>query len=143
GALVKAKRDIPRLATGLPRLHEILAGGLPKGSATIVAGSAGAGKTILAEEICFRAASRARRAVYFRTLSEPTAKTLLYLGQFDFFEARRLESDISFIDLGGVARTGGLDQAAAAIAENLDRLEPAIVVVDSFRVFDEIARSPA
>lgn len=133
--------EIPRLETGLRRLDAILAGGLPKRSVTVLAGAPGTGKTILAQQICFHQASRASRALYFNTLSEPPAKTLLYLGQFAFFDAAKLEAGVEFVDLGNVARTGGLEQAAEQITEHVERVHPAIVVVDSFRVFDELARS--
>lgn len=133
--------DIPRIETGLPRLDEILAGGLPKRSVTVIAGPPGTGKTILAQQICFHHASADSRGLYFSTLSEPSAKTLLYVGQFAFFDAVKLVEGIRFIDLGNVARTGGLEQATEQIAEHVERVKPAIVVVDSFRVFDELARS--
>jgi circadian clock protein KaiC len=138
---MRSAADIPRIATGLRGLDEILAGGLPERSVTVIAGPPGAGKTILAEQICFHHASADSRALYFTTLSEPTAKTLLYLGQFDFFDAAKLEADVRFVDLGNIAQTGGLEEAAAQITDHIDRVKPALVVVDSFRVFDEIARS--
>ncbi len=133
--------EIPRLESGLPRLDAILGGGLPTGSMTVLAGPPGAGKTILAQQVCFQHASAAGRALYFNTLSEPTAKTLRFLGQFAFFDAARLEDGVRFIDLGDVARTGGLEQAADHIMEHVEKAKPTLVVVDSFKAFDDLARS--
>jgi circadian clock protein KaiC len=39
---------LERMRTGIPGLDEALGGGLPRGRATLVIGSPGAGKTILA-----------------------------------------------------------------------------------------------
>lgn len=133
--------DMPRLECGLPPLDAILGGGLPRGSMTVLAGPPGAGKTILAQQICFHHASRPGRAVYFNTLSEPMAKTLRFLGQFAFFDAAKLEDGIRFIDLGDVARTGGLEQAADRIMGHVETEKPTIVVIDTFKAFDDLARS--
>jgi len=133
--------DMPRLDCGLPALDAILCGGFPKGSMTVLAGRPGAGKTILAQQVCFHHGSPARRALYFNTRSEPTAKTLRYVGQFAFFDAAKLEASVQFIDLGGVVGTGGLDQVAEHIMTHVERVRPALVVVDSYKVLDELARS--
>ena len=138
---VAAPVGIARLETGLPALDAILGGGLPRRSVTVIAGPPGTGKTILAQQICFHGASPARRALYFSTLSEPMAKTLLYAGQFGFFDAKKLEDGVEFVDLGGIAWTGGLEEATGQIVAHVERVSPAVVVVDSFRVFDDFAGS--
>src|SRR5213594_1511790 len=46
------KAAIPRLTTGVRNLNEILKEGWPQGTVTIIAGPPGAGKTILAQQIC-------------------------------------------------------------------------------------------
>ena len=100
------KGKIEHLQTGVRNLDAILDGGLPKGIVSVLGGAPGSGKTILAQQICFHLASPERRVVYFSTLSEPTAKTLRYLAQFDYFDARRLERDFQFVDLGGHGARG-------------------------------------
>src|SRR5450432_572351 len=47
------KPALPRLETGVRNLDALLQGGLPKGSVSVFGGSPGAGKTILAQQICF------------------------------------------------------------------------------------------
>ena len=73
-----------RIATGVRNLDDLLMGGLPRGSVTLIGGPPGAGKTILTQQICFNNAREAQPVLYFNTLSEPTAKTLRYLTQFGF-----------------------------------------------------------
>src|SRR5687767_2905100 len=93
-------KPIPRLETGIRNLDELLNGGLPGGSLIVVAGAPGSGKTILTQQICFHNASKKTRVLYFTTLSEPSAKTLRYVTQFSFFDTRKLDEGIQFLDLG-------------------------------------------
>ena len=132
---------IPRLATGVPNLDAIFTGGLPKGSVTVVAGSPGAGKTILTQQICFHNAGPKNRVLIFSTLSEPTAKSLLYLKQFSFFDPKKLDGSVQFVDLGVMLRTKGLEAASALIMEHVKKVKPSMVVIDSFKVFDDLAKS--
>lgn len=137
-----SKRIEPRrIATGVRNLDEVFAGGLPKGSATMVCGPPGSGKTILTEQICFHNATRKEPVLYFSTLSEPTAKTLRYLKPFDFFDATKLDECVRFVDLGVLMRTEGLEEASKLIMEQIKRVKPGIVVIDSFKAFDDLAAS--
>ncbi len=51
-----ASRSLPKTATGIRGLDEITHGGLPKGRPTLICGSAGCGKTLLAMEFIVRGA---------------------------------------------------------------------------------------
>jgi len=53
---VMAKRGIPKCPTGIPGLDQITEGGLPKGRPTLLCGTAGCGKTVLAMEFLARGA---------------------------------------------------------------------------------------
>jgi circadian clock protein KaiC len=134
--------EMPRIQTGIPNLDLILKGGLPAGSVTILSGPPGSGKTILAQQISFHNASMKRRTLFFSTLSEPTAKSLRYLEQFSFFEAKQLGEDVSFVDLGVMLRSKGLAAAIELIMESLKKIKPDVVIIDSFKVFDDLASSP-
>jgi len=135
------RSDAPRVKTGVPNLDAILSGGLPKGSVTVVAGPPGSGKTILTQQICFHNASARNRVLIFSTLSEPTAKTLRHVQQFSFFDPTKLGRGVQFVDLGVMLRTEGLEASAALIMEHVKRVKPAMVVIDSFKVFDDLATS--
>ena len=81
---MKMKIVDKRIITGVRNLDEVLSKGLPIGQLTVLAGAPGSGKTILSQQIIFKNATPEKPAVFFQTLSEPTAKTLRYLTQFDF-----------------------------------------------------------
>ncbi len=132
---------IKRIKTGVRNLDAILRGGLPRGNAIILAGPPGSGKTILTQQICFHNASVANPVLYLNTLSEPTAKMLRFLQSFSFFEASKLKESVKFVDIGTVLRSKGLEEVASHIMTLVQKIKPAIIVIDSFKVFDELAKS--
>lgn len=133
--------NVSRLETGIPNLDTLLDGGIPDRSVLVIGGPPGAGKTILTQQLCFHNATPQRRVLYFNTLSEPTAKTLRFLQPFQFFDPKKLEHDIQFVDLGVMLRSKGLEETAKLILEHVRRVKPSIVVIDSFKVFDDLAKT--
>lgn len=131
-----------RIKTGVQNLDAVLAGGIPTGSLTIFAGPPGAGKTILSQQIIFNNATPENRALIFQTLSEPTAKTLKYVSQFEFFDAKKLEDgSITFIDLGEIMRHQGLELAVELLMKHIKEVKPSFVIIDSFKVFEDLAQT--
>jgi circadian clock protein KaiC len=135
------RTDVPRVPTGISNLDELLQGGLPKGSVAVVSGPPGSGKTILTQQICFHNASPKNRALCLGTLSEPTAKTLRHLQPFSFFDQKKVGDSVHFVDLGVLLRSRGLEGASELVMQHVKKLKPAIVVIDSFKVFDDLATS--
>jgi circadian clock protein KaiC len=121
------------LKTGVPGLDDVLGGGLPELSFNLIAGGPGSGKTTLTMQLLFANATAERPAVYFTLLGETGLKMLRYQQQFDFFDPSRVGRDVHFLNLSEEALTGDLDGVLTRITEEIDRLNPAIVVVDSFR----------
>jgi circadian clock protein KaiC len=132
---------LPRLRTGIPNLDAIFHGGLPVGVVTVLAGPPGSGKTILAQQMCFEHARQGGRVLYFNTLSQPTAKTLLYLRPFTFFEPALIDDRIRFVDLGVMLRTKGIELTCNLLMEQIKQFKPSLVIIDSFKVFDDLAQS--
>ncbi len=139
---MKANSALARISTGVRNLDEILGGGLIEHSLTVFAGTPGSGKTILSQQIIFENASVESKAIFFQTLSEPTAKTLKYIKQFNFYAQSKLDDgSIEFIDLGDILRLDGLEKAIELMMNHVARLKPNFVVIDSFKVFEDLARS--
>jgi len=134
------KVAIRRLPTGVPGLDDVLGGGLPEFSFNLIAGTPGAGKTTLAQQIMFALAAPDRRALYCTVLGEPSLKMLRYQQQFTFFDIGKVDDSIRFVNLAQQAREGGLGAVLKGIAEEVERESPAIVIVDSFR---SIVQAPA
>lgn len=138
---MKHPLKIERESTGDPALDEILGGGLPTGSMTVIAGKPGSGKTILALQMLFLAARKGKKCVYFTTLSEPAIRVLRYTQQFDFFDVDLLDKQVFFVDLGAALRDGA-EATLAKLTECIDRLEPNFVAIDSYRVVGDLMSSP-
>ena len=132
---------VPYLATGVRNLDRILGGGLSEAALTILAGPPGSGKTILAQQIAFHVAAQGHTVLYLSTLSEPTAKTLRYLRTLSFFDAKLFDAKVKFVDLGEMLRTDGLAKAGSLIMAQLEAVDPTLLVIDSFKVFDDLAKS--
>ncbi len=130
-----------RILTGVKNLDVLLTGGLPRGSITVIAGVPGGGKTTLATQICFNNATETNKALIFQTLSEPAAKTLKYMSSYSFFDEKKFNKTVEFVDLGAILRAKGLEKAIETMIAHIKRVKPAIVVIDSFKVFDDLARS--
>ncbi|MBK9539025.1 MAG: AAA family ATPase [Flavobacteriales bacterium] len=129
----RTKVAINKLPTGVPGLDQILGGGLPEFSFNIIAGTPGCGKTTLAHQIAFANATAERPALYFTILGEPALKMLRYQQQYDFYDESKMGSAIRFINLSEVVLNGDWDQVLDAIVKEVEAVNPAIVVVDSFR----------
>ncbi len=125
------------LSTGVPGLDEILGGGFPPGSAVVLAGSSGAGKTITAQQICFANATKQRKAIYYTTMSEPHSKLVQHLRPFTYFDAQALGSRVEYVHLGDLlrqARQDGLGPLVAEVVRAALDEEPAVVVIDSIKM---------
>ena len=131
--MIIGKATINRLRTGVPGLDEVLGGGLPEFSCNLIAGPPGCGKTTLAHQMMFALATADRPALYFTVLGEPPIKMLRYQQQYDFFDLDKLNRSIRFINLADDAATGNLEKVLARIVDEVEKHEPGMVFVDSFR----------
>ncbi len=127
------KVPIVRLDTGVPGLNEVLGGGLPEFSFNLLAGGPGAGKTTLAQQICFHLATPERPALYITVLGEPPLKLLRYQQQFAFFDAAKVNTSIRFISVAHEILEAGLGKVLERIVAEVEAVNPSLVIVDSFR----------
>ena len=123
-------RKLPTTVTGL---DQILGGGIPEFSFNLIAGAPGSGKTTLGHEIMFALARPKSQALYFTVVGEPPLKMLRYQQQYDFFDFKRLDAAIRFVNLSQEITEGTLDLLFARIVAEVERTRPAFVFVDSFR----------
>lgn len=121
------------IPSGVPGLDDVLGGGIPEYSFNLIAGGPGCGKTTLAHQIVFANATPERPALYISVLGEPPLKMLRYQQQFSFFDVAKIGESIRFVHLGQEALDGGLAMVLDRILQEVERMSPRIVVVDSFR----------
>jgi circadian clock protein KaiC len=98
---------------------------------------------LFALQMLFHLAKQGKKALYLTTLSEPSLKLVNYMQQFSFFDERLVGDRIVFADLGSVLRTKGVEATLAEITGRVEREEPAIVVIDSFKAIRDIVGDSA
>ena len=139
-----------RLGTGVGDLDLILGGGLPRGSLIFVAGGSGTGKTILAQQICFANGKPNRKALYYTMVSEPHAKLVRHLEQFEFYDRQALGERVDFIHLPGLldddASEGTAQERGAAVERLADEIvrasaeeERSVIVIDGIKALRDFA----
>ena len=126
---------IRSVTTGVPGLDAILGGGLPEYSFNVIAGDPGAGKTTLAQQIMFANATTQRPALYFTVLGEPTLKMLRYQQEYSFFDSSLVGSAVQYVNLSEEALDQNLQVVLDRILSEVQRVQPGVVIVDSFRTF--------
>ena len=130
---------IRRLPTGVPGLDQILGGGLPEFSFNLIAGTPGAGKTTLAQQIMFALSGPDRSALYFTVVGEPPLKMLRYQQQFTFFDVARVNESVRYVNLSQEMVTRSLEKLLARIVQEVETTNPGVVIVDSFRTVAQAA----
>ena len=134
---------IHQLSTGVRGLDDILGGGIPEFSFNVIAAAPGCGKTTLAHQIVFSNATTQKPAIYFTVLGEPAIKMLRYQQRYSFFDDSKLGNAIRFINLTQLVLEQDLNAVLQEIIKQVTAINPAIVVVDSFRTVMRKATAPS
>jgi circadian clock protein KaiC len=107
-------RSLPKALTGIQGLDEITAGGFPRGRPTLICGSAGAGKTLLAMEFLIRGATAYKEPGVFMAFEETAAELAQNVRSLGF-DLEQLEKDkklvVDFVrvERGEIDETGDYD----------------------------------
>jgi circadian clock protein KaiC len=130
----RSLRSEVRLAMGVPRLDDMLGGGLPSGYSLLVAGPSGSGKTILATAFLSEGVRRGEPGVivaFEQTPSQSWVRTLDNLvrtGQIGLINTRSLDLSI--------------DEIVQQLTGLIHKMKATRVVIDSLSGF-ELAVAPA
>lgn len=130
-----------RLPSGVPGLDEVLRGGLPANAINLIAGLPGTGKTLLAQHYVFRNATAERPSVYLSTVAEPFEKVVRYGQTLGVFDADEVGRNVLYDDLASALLEEGLGAVLKRVMEIVDRREPGLLVIDSFKPFAVLAGS--
>lgn len=132
-----------RIKTGIVDLDNVLHGGFPSASLTILAGGPGTGKTILAQEIAYSCAAAGEKVLFLTTVSEPLYKMLRHVQDFPFFDPEMVGTRVLYEDLGGHLQKGSVEEVLAFIGDLVRRESPKVLFVDSFKALGDLATDPA
>ena len=114
-----------RCMTGINGLDEILRGGIPYGSAVLVAGTCGSGKTTLGVEFLINGAKMGEACAHF-SATEPSVKLLENVRQYGFFDMDLVDQGlINVFDMDVLFSWLGLDKSTFDL-DDIDAIVKAI-----------------
>jgi circadian clock protein KaiC len=131
-----------RILTGCAGLDEVLGGGIPAYTISVIMGAPGTGKTILAEQLAFANATAEAPALYLTTLSEPLEKFIVHGQKQQFFDTAKVGVSMLYEDLGLMLRQAGIDQLPELVTNLLMERKPGFVFIDSFKALTELLITP-
>jgi len=133
---------VTRIETGIEGLDTILGGGLVRGSAYIMQGPPGAGKTIMANQMCFARSRHGEGAMFMTLLAESYTRMFSNMRDFAFFDPSRIPESVYYSSVYATVRDEGLDALVRLIFRELRRRKPALLVLDGlFAARDSISNS--
>ncbi len=132
---------LTRMPTGVPGLDEVLNGGLFRGGIYIVAGSPGAGKTILGSQICCEHVRRGGQATFVTLLAETHGRMLANLQTLSFFDASFVGSSLQYVSGFAALESGGLAGLLELLRQTIRKHKTGLLVLDGMLTTGLIARS--
>jgi len=141
GTVPPAGEALPKARTGIPGLDEITGGGFPAGRPTLVCGSAGCGKTLLAMEFLVRGAMEQGEPgvfIAFEETAEDLAQNVRSLG-FDLdglIRDNKIFVDYIHVDANEIEESGDYDLEGLFIrlGQAVDSIGAKRVVLDTIEV---------
>jgi circadian clock protein KaiC len=118
-----------RVATGIAQLDQMLAGGVYRGSSTMISGSAGTGKTSIGVAMVDAACARGERAL-FVSLEESPAQLVRNMRSIGYDLQRWIDDGL--LQIQSVPPTAfGFEEHLARLHRWIDDSDPALVVLDA------------
>lgn len=134
-------QGLERIATGVPGLDEVLKGGFFEGAVYIVRGTPGAGKTIVANQICFQHARQGKRALFVTLLAENHARMLQHLEQMSFYNSQLIPKYVYYISAFRVLEENGLKGMMDLLRREIRAHEATILILDGLIAVEETSTS--
>jgi circadian clock protein KaiC len=130
-----------RLESGVPGLDRVLGGGFFVGGVYIVEGVPGAGKTILANQICFGQAQAGHRVLYVTLLAESHARLIQHLEGLTFYDAAVIPDRLTYVSGFRTLEEGGLRGLLELVRKELRAQGATVVVLDGFAAVGDSAEN--
>jgi circadian clock protein KaiC len=130
-----------RLATGITGLDTILGGGVFEGGIYIIQGAPGAGKTILANQICFAHAAQGCHALYITLLAESHLRMIGHMRRLAFFDEAAIPDRMSYVGAFKTLEDEGLRGLHEVVRREVRSRKASILVLDGLVTVHDKART--
>lgn len=128
----QAPETVPRTASGVPGLDTVLNGGFVEGGVYIVQGDPGSGKTILANQICYKHIQGGGRVLYVTLLAESHSRLLQQLGTLSFFDQAAVSDQIVYVSGFTTLEEDGLPGLLNLLRREIKGRKATMLVLDGF-----------
>ena len=133
--------ELQRVPTGIPGLDTVLRGGFLEGGVYIVQGTPGAGKTILATQVCAARVAAGGKALYVTLLSESHARMLQHLRPMRFFDPSIVPDGLAYVSGYGPLQDEGLAGLMTLLRREVRARGADLLVLDGVVLIEETATS--
>lgn len=133
--------NLERLSSGIEGLDTVLGGGFFKSGVYIVQGVPGSGKTVLANQLCYRHVAAGGRAVYVTLLAESHSRMLQHLRSFSFFDESLIADRLSYISAFTNLETDGLKGLMDVLRREMRARNVSVLVLDGLVAAAEAAHT--
>ncbi|MEP6657849.1 MAG: ATPase domain-containing protein [Betaproteobacteria bacterium] len=116
--------------TGVPGLDQIVGGGLLKGGVYLVQGVAGAGKTVLANQIAFNRVAAGGKVSYVTLLAESHARMMQHMELFSFYKEDAIPSALHYVSAFDALTKEGLPGVVRVLGEEMRQRKADLIVLD-------------
>lgn len=130
-----------RFPTGIDGLDTITRGGLLASGVYIVQGTPGSGKTILANEICYRHVGSGGRAIYVTLLAEAHSRMLQHLRSMSFFDESVIPDKLYYVSAFRMLEDEGLKGLLEVLRREIRAQKATLLILDGLVAAEESAPS--
>ncbi|MED5618406.1 RAD55 family ATPase [Ideonella sp. BN130291] len=133
--------SLERLSSGIPGLDMVLGGGFFRSGVYIIHGHPGSGKTILANQLCYRHVAAGGRAVYVTLLAESHARMLQHIRPLSFFDEKAIPDELSYISAFHDLEADGLKGLMGVLRREMRARNVSVLVLDGLVAAAEAAQT--
>ena len=132
---------INRVPTGILGLDDMIEGGLPIPSLTLIAGDVGAGKTTFCNQFLFKGAEQGEPGLYFLTYGGPSEMLFEYASTYEFVERTYFGDRIHYIDLeSNIENARKSEDVLDALLLEVDKYKPTRIAIENISVLKDVLK---
>jgi circadian clock protein KaiC len=130
-----------RMPTGIDGLDLILQGGLFETGIYVLIGKPGAGKTIMAHQICYHQIANGQQVLYVTLLSETHSRLLASLRSLSFFDEDVVGKSLWYFSGSATLQQGNLEAFLKFLWDLLKQYRPSLLVIDTLSLAEQVVDS--